>query len=242
MSPLTRTAARLPARVRRFLSPGAFVDSDHPAVIAAAARVAPGAEGAEKAVALYREVRDGIGYCSVPPGRDASMGAYLRDLSTYRASDVLAEGHGFCVSKAALLAALCRASGIPARTGYADVVNHHYSGRRLRAAMGTNVFAWHGYAELWLHDHWVKATPMFHAELCARLGVDPVDFDGRSAALLPPVDRRGAAFFSYVAQHGSFHDVPARYIATEIPRRHPGLDDYRHVSDPGPGSRPAPKG
>src|SRR3990167_7232802 len=40
------------------------------------------------------------------------------------ASACLARGSGFCVAKAALLAAAARASGIPARVGFADVRNH----------------------------------------------------------------------------------------------------------------------
>ncbi|MFF3291656.1 transglutaminase family protein [Streptomyces sp. NPDC003023] len=231
--PLSGAAVRLPEDVHRFLSPGRYVDSAHPAVREAAARIAPGARGSEKARALYERVRDQVAYCSIPPGRAISMGAYLRDAETYRASSVLAEGHGFCVSKASLLTALARASGIPARVAFADVVNHHYSGRRLRAATGTDVFAWHGYSELWLDGRWVKATPMFHQELCERLGVAPTGFDGVSDALLPATDRRGAAFFSYTARHGSFHDVPARFLTTQIPRRYPGLDEYRQMADPG---------
>ncbi|MEU0373254.1 transglutaminase-like domain-containing protein [Streptomyces sp. NPDC006283] len=232
---LTPAAVCVPAHVRRYLEPGRYVDSAHPAVREAAARIAPGAHGGDKARALYEQVRDTVGYCSIPPGRAISMGAYLRDVETYRASSVLAEGHGFCVSKASLLTALARASHIPARVAFADVVNHHHTGRRLRAATGTDVFAWHGYSELWLNGRWVKATPMFHRELCDRLGVAPTVFDGRTDALLPATDRRGAAFFSYAARHGSFHDVPVRFLATQMPQRYPGLDDYRQVSDPGTG-------
>jgi len=234
---LTPAVLRMPEDVRRCLEPGRYVDSAHPAVRETAARIAPGAHGVDKARALYEQVRDRIGYCSIPPGRPISMGAYLRDEETYRASSVLAEGHGFCVSKASLLTALARASGIPARVAFADVVNHHHTGRRMRAATGTDVFAWHGYSELWLEGRWVKVTPMFHRALCERLGVEPTGFDGRSDALLPDRDRRGAAFFSYAARHGSFHDVPARFLTTQIPQRYPGLDEYRQLADPahGPG-------
>ncbi|WP_327358847.1 transglutaminase-like domain-containing protein [Streptomyces sp. NBC_01304] len=239
---MTRTERQTPKDVQRFLTPGTYIDSDHPAVREAAGRIAPDAEGTDKARALYEWVRDSIGYCSIPPGRRISMGDYLRDLETYRASSVLAEGHGFCVSKASLFTAMCRASGIPARPAFADVVNHHYSGRRIRGATGTNVFAWHGFTEVWLNGSWVTLTPMFDKALCARLGVDPVAFDEERGALLPQTDRRGAAFFSYAASHGSFHDVPAGYIATEIPGRYPGLDDYRQVSDSRTGPPPASEG
>jgi transglutaminase-like putative cysteine protease len=38
-----------------------------------------------------------------------------------RASSVIALGSGWCVPKAALMAAACRAAGLHARLGYADV-------------------------------------------------------------------------------------------------------------------------
>jgi hypothetical protein len=47
------------------------------------------------------------------------------------------------VPKAAVLAAVARAAGIPARLGYADVRNH-MSTERLRQTMKTDVFVWHG--------------------------------------------------------------------------------------------------
>ncbi len=72
------------------------------------------------------------------------------DLETYRASSVLQRGRGYCVGKAALYAALCRAAGIPARVGFADVRNH-LATRRLLEAVGTDLFAWHGYVELQLN-------------------------------------------------------------------------------------------
>lgn len=132
----------------QFLSPGEYVDSDHPDIREVAATVAGSA--VEKARALYREVRDSIVYSTLPVGRAGSMGDYLRDPETYRASSVLAAGSGYCVSKAALYTALCRAAGIPAKVAFADVRNHHITGWRLRKALGTNLFAWHGYSEILL--------------------------------------------------------------------------------------------
>lgn len=212
-----------------FLSPGEYVDSDHPAVREVAATVTGSA--AEKARALYYEVRDSIAYSTLPVGRAGSMGDYLRDPETYRASSVLTAGSGYCVSKAALYTALCRAAGIPAKVAFADVRNHHITGWRLRKALGTNLFAWHGYSEILLGDRWVTVTLMFSGSLCERLGVAPAEFDGRSDALLQPVDHKGRRFFSYGTRHGSFHDVPADFLTSEMPRLYPGLDAYRSRTD-----------
>ena len=91
-------------------------------------------------MALYYAVRDGFRY-----------DPYRIDLSPagMRASTVLAIGIGWCVPKAALLAAACRAAGIPARVGYADVRNH-LSTERMRQTLKTDLYLWHGYTELWL--------------------------------------------------------------------------------------------
>ncbi|HVL36016.1 MAG TPA: transglutaminase family protein, partial [Burkholderiales bacterium] len=95
-----------------YLQPGRFVDSAHPAVIAYAAEHAKGRNPREKAVSLYYAVRDGIRY---NPFQN-----FLLD-DTYRGSVCLQRGVGWCVPKAALLAACARAAGIPARVGFADV-------------------------------------------------------------------------------------------------------------------------
>ena len=51
--------------------------------------------------------------------------------------------------------------GIAARLGFADVRNHLTS-ERLRRTMGTDLFIFHGYTEIWLDGRWVKATPAFN--------------------------------------------------------------------------------
>lgn len=214
-----------------YLSAGDYVDSDHPAVRALAADVARLPTDNAKANALYYVVRDSIGY-QTTPALGGSMAEFLRDPETYRASSVLTTGVGYCASKASLLTALCRAAGIPARVAFADVLNRHHSARRIRRAMGTDVFAWHGFSEILLSGRWVKVTPMFTAGLSRRMGVDPVEFDGYHDALLQSEDRAGRPMFSYVAYHGSFADVPVAYLTADIARRYPGLRDYRALAVP----------
>ena len=105
---------------------------------------------------------------------------------------VLERGAGFCVAKAIVLAAGARAVGIPARLGFADVRNH-LTTERLRAQMGTDVFAYHGFTELHLGGRWVKATPTFNRSLCDRFGVKPLEFDGRTRQPAPSLRRRRPA-------------------------------------------------
>jgi transglutaminase-like putative cysteine protease len=195
----------------RHLLPTALLDSDHPMVASFAAQHAAGGCDRERAVALYYAVRDGIRY-----------DPYRIDLSVpgMRASTTLAHGYGWCVPKATLLAAACRAAGIPARLGFADVRNH-LATERLRQVMGTDVFHWHGYTEILIDGEWRKATPAFNLELCERFGLLPLEFDGRSDSLYHPFDRQGHRHMEYVADHGSFDDVPLERITSDLIRLYP---------------------
>lgn len=188
-----------------------LVDSAHPDVVDFARRHARGATQREQAVALYYAVRDGFRY-----------DPYRLDLSPdgMRASAVLSLGYGWCVTKAALLAAAARAAGIPARVGFADVRNH-LSTQRMRETMTTDVFVWHGYTELWLDGAWRKATPAFNVELCDRFNLLPLDFDGASDSIYHPFDKSGQRHMEYLRERGSFTDVPLERIVTDFREVYP---------------------
>lgn len=195
------------------LQPTPTIDFDHPEVAAFARRVAGQVdEDIDRAVLLFGAVRDGFLY-----------DPYTCFVSTeaLRASTTLSSGRGWCVPKAILLAAACRALGIPARLGFADVRNH-LTTPKLTELMGTDVYAWHGYVSMRLDDRWVKATPAFNADLCARFGLVPTEFDGRSDSLLHPTDARGRRHVEYVRDRGEFDDTPVEAIRdtfeTEYPR------------------------
>jgi transglutaminase-like putative cysteine protease len=190
------------------LRPTALIDSDHPDIVAFARVHDPGGSDRERAVALYLAVRDRIRY-----------DPYRIDLSEdgMRASTALRQGHGWCVPKAALLAAVCRAAGLPARLGYADVRNH-LSTERLRQTMQTDVFIWHGYTDLWLDGRWVKSTPAFNIGLCEKFGLLPLDFDGEHDSIYHPYDKAGHRHMEYVQQRGTFDDLPLAQITADFRR------------------------
>jgi len=197
-----------------FLEPAEYVDSAAPGIVDFARRVCEGApDDVTKAVRLYYAIRDGIAYT---PYCD------FKTPETFRASACLERGSGFCVAKAALLAAAARAVGIRARVGFADVRNH-LTTPRLRELMGTDVFYYHGYTELFLGDRWVKATPAFDRSLCERFGVRPLDFDGREDSLFHPLDVAGRRHMEYVGNRGAFADVPVALILETFNRCYPRL-------------------
>ena len=188
-----------------------LIDSDHPAVRAFAAAHAVGADDRDRAVALYSAVRDGVRY-----------DPYRADLSPagMTASTVLAQGFGWCVPKATLLAAACRSAAIPARLGFADVRNH-LSTARMRSSMETEVFYWHGYTEIWINGAWRKATPAFNLSLCQKFGLLPLDFDGLADSIYHPFDATGNRHMEYLAQRGSFDDLPLDQILVDFRQHYP---------------------
>lgn len=197
-----------------FLSPAYFIDSDHCEVVAFANKAISGAESEiTRAIQLCRAVRDTIVY-------DAYVD--ISNQENIRASGVLKKGRGFCVGKACLLAACARAIGIRAGVGYADVRNHMTSPKLYRL-MKTDLFVWHSYTELCLSGTWLKATPIFDRALCERLGLDPLEFDGRSDSLLHPFDRAGRQHMEYVQIRGKFADVPYEEISSAFRAYYPEL-------------------
>ena len=130
---------------------------------------------------------------------------------------------------AVLLAAGCRAAGIPARLGFADVRNH-LSTERMRAQMQTDVFYWHGYTSIYLSGNWVKATPAFNIELCQRFGLKPLAFDGRGDAIYHSFDLQGYRHMEYLGDRGQYQDVPIERIRETFLQEYaltkPGTDPH----------------
>ena len=198
-----------------FLAPARFIDSDSIGVRAFAQSVVNGvADPRNKAIALYLAVRERVLY---DPYVD------LTSPTSYRASDILALGRGYCVGKASLLVACTRAVGVPARVGYADVRNHMTSPRLLEL-IKTDVFRWHSYADIFVEGRWVKATPAFNAALCDRLGVTVLEFDGHADSLFQELDRSGQRrHMEYLCDRGTYADVPFETIVSDFREQYPAL-------------------
>jgi transglutaminase-like putative cysteine protease len=188
----------------QFLTPTPTIESLHPVIRAFADEHCAGADDeVECAIRLYYAVRDGIRY-----------NPYNVELSVdgLKATTTLREKTGWCVSKSILLAASCRAKGIPARLGFADVRNH-LSTARMRESMKTDVFYWHGYTSIYLNENWIKATPAFNIELCRKFRLHPLEFDGRHDSIYHPFDLDGNKHMEYLSFRGELPDVPIDAIA-----------------------------
>lgn len=196
------------------LTASALIDSDHPDIAAFVLELSRDARSPhERAARLYLGVRDRVRYdpyqvCLTEQG--------------IKASGTLAQGFGWCVPKAALLAAVCRASGIPARVGYADVRNH-LSTQRLRELLGTDVYYWHSYTAIYLDGRWLKATPAFDIGLCTRVGLAPLEFDGHGDSIFHAFDASGQQHMEYLNYRGEYDDIPLAAIRQTYIQHYPNM-------------------
>jgi transglutaminase-like putative cysteine protease len=205
-----------------YLKPTPTIESEHPLIRAYADRYLAGAaDPVEQAVRLYYAVRDDFRY-----------DPYHIDLTVpgLKASTTLKAGRGWCVSKAILLAACCRATGIPARLGFADVRNH-LSTARLREHLKTDIFYWHGYTSIFLNDKWVKATPAFNIELCHKFRLLPLEFDGLEDSIYHPFDLDGNLHMEYVSFRGEMADVPIEAISKTFNDRYFHIEQLAEEGD-----------
>jgi len=191
----------VPPLDRRYLDPNRFVDWEDDAVLAYAHEA--GGEGDARAVAvrLCRDVRDRLRYTPWEVGLTPDA---------YRASEVVRRDYqrgGHCIDKALLLAAAARARGIGSRLHFATVRNH-VGTARLEQMLGTDLLVYHGYTELWIDGRWVAATPAFNRQLCEKLGVSVLEFDGVNDSVFQAYDREKGRFMEYITDHGTDAGVP----------------------------------
>jgi len=204
----------VPTQMKDYLLPSQCIDSDHPRIVELAnSLTTPKQTDLENAVALYYWVRDEIRYNPYAVG--TTIEAFL-------ASTILQAGESWCVPKALLLAALCRATGIPARVGFADVRNH-LSTERLRETMQTDIFYFHGYTSIYLNGRWVKATPAFNIELCEKFGLRPLQFNGREDSLYHEFDVDGNRHMEYINDRGEHLDLPFDELSRVFRTHYPNM-------------------
>jgi len=174
-----------------YLRPGKYVDSDTPLVVEKAQEITGGCAGdAEKAIRIHAYVRDlvfdiGTGFRMLLAGRG-------------RASDLLREGSGFCMHRAAAFAALCRAAGIPARISFeiVECLDKPFHPEKIREMYGARPQPWHSAGEVYLDGRWIVADCTVDRAQGERCGRRVPDFDGIHD--LPTVEgpvlrRRGSA-------------------------------------------------
>jgi transglutaminase-like putative cysteine protease len=205
-------------RLELYTLPTYFMDSDHPAIIAEAQSIIANCEAndLEKAKALFYYVRDAYSY-------------YTYDISwqhhTLKASYTLMRAgkkHGFCISKSILFAALCRAVNIPNRLVFCNVKNH-IAVEDIMKLLGSDLLVFHGYNEVFINGKWIKCTVAFNKELCDKLNVNTLEFDGYNDYIFQEYDKSGSQFMLYEKDYGPFHEFPHDMWLFESKKYYPKL-------------------
>ncbi|MCI5056968.1 MAG: transglutaminase family protein [Flavobacteriales bacterium] len=195
-----------------FLTSTEFIDHEHPKIRDFVEKNTQEDKTVkENAISLYLAVRDQFRY-----------NPYNIDLrkSTIRASKLLDKDNGNCVEKAIILIACYRAYGLPSRLHLADVRNH-IATERLEAFLGSNLLACHGYTEVLIDGNWISNTPAFNKELCEKLNVEVLEFDGEHNSIFQEYDKTNNLFMEYEKDHGVFEDLPVDFIINTLLNHYP---------------------
>lgn len=169
----------------------------------------------ENAIQLYYAIRDGWRYDPYE---------FQFDKQSVKASIISKKDSGHCISKSILLVAGFRWLNIPSRLCFAKVKNH-IATENIEKILGTNELAPHGYVEAYLDGKWVKATPAFNKQLCDKLQVSCLDFNGEEDSVFQEYDKAGAVFMEYLEDYGHFDDVPLDFIVNILEKTYPHLFD-----------------
>ncbi len=208
--------------MQTFLRPTEFLDYDNESVSEFAMRNSDGAAtDKEKAVKLYYAVRDGFQYN--PNILDLRREGLM-------ASDLLTRNRGYCVEKAVLLAASARAVNIPSRLSFYIVRNHIATGK-FEKLLRKDYLVFHGAAEMFIDNKWLKTTPAFNKKLCEFLKVEPLEFDGTKDSIFQEFDKSGNAFMQYLYEYGTFDDLPYELYLSELQKHYPHIfEDAKYTN------------
>jgi len=189
---------KYPLDFQIYLKPTPFIDFDSKEVIDFVNEIIkPIQSDFENIINLYYAVRDRFLY---------NPYKVSFNVEGFKASTVIKDGYGFCITKAILLTATARFIGIPARLGFCDVKNHLTS-KKLTKVFG-DVFIYHSYSDIFLNGKWIKATPAFNESLCNIFNVEPLNFDGKKDSLFQQFNKEGRKYMEYVNDRGKNHDLP----------------------------------
>ena len=191
----------------KYLRPTKIIDSNSPLIRRKAEEILSGSYSKKDlAIKIFYFVRDRIKYYVL---------AEYFNLKSYKASETLKRGWGYCVQKAILLVALARATDIPARICFADIINHSLP-EHIYDLLKTNVFVYHGYAEIFLKNKWIKLTPIFDRETLNKMKIGDMKFNGEDDVMLPSYNEEGERLFEYIGGRGCYSDLPYKDLVDEF--------------------------
>lgn len=148
-----------------YLKPTDYIDSDNPEIVAKANELTEGCkDDKEKLGKIYYFARDF-------PYDILNSFRYLAE-GKRQASDVLKNGKAFCMGKASMFAALCRAAGIPSRIGFQQLhcPDKPFMNEEVAQIWGDRKLPWHSLGEAYLNGKWLKLDATIDKEFAARKG------------------------------------------------------------------------
>ena len=158
----------------QFLKPTEFIDSDNSEIIAKAKELTEGcSDEKERLGKIYYFVRNF-------PYDILNSFRYLAE-EKRQASDVLKSGQAFCMGKASMFAALCRAANIPSRIGFQQLhcPDKPFMNEEVARIWGDRKLPWHSLGEAYLNGKWLKLDATIDKEFAARKGRQySQEFDG----------------------------------------------------------------
>lgn len=175
----TSVAQNYPLEVQKYLDPGKYINSNHPAIIA--------------------KMRDLIGQETDPVKKAKILFEFVRDqiqegfINSMVASEVLAKGEGVCHEKASLLTALARAAGIPAYYGFTVVEIKNWRNEKGHVS---DIKFLHGATGLYLNEKWILYDPTGNIQRWKMWVQDdpetiklPLEFSSEHDVLFPSVGK-----------------------------------------------------
>lgn len=160
--------------LKDYLKPTEYIDSNNPDIVVKAKELTKDcADDKEKLGKIYYFVRDF-------PYDILNSFRYLAE-EKRRASDVLKNGKAFCMGKASMFSALCRASGIPSRIGFQQLhcPDKPFMNEEVAKIWGDRKLPWHSLGEAFLDGKWLKLDATIDTEYAARKGRKySQEFDG----------------------------------------------------------------
>ncbi|MBV1877293.1 MAG: transglutaminase family protein [Pseudomonadales bacterium] len=184
-----------------------YFDANDASVQAYASKVvADAVTDVDKIKRLYYAVRDDFRY---------DPKHFLLTREQFSCRQILLDKRGFCMPKAVLLSTLARTQGIASGIGFAHVMNHLMPDSMLET-MGGNRPIFHGYSVLYVAGKWLKASPAFNLSMCEKLDTRPLEFDGRSDALLHEYDNKDRRHMEYIFDYGAVADFPYDMVYYDV--------------------------
>jgi transglutaminase-like putative cysteine protease len=180
------------------LAPTSFIDSDASTIRECVQNLQlDNLTPRERAVKIFNFVRDEIAY-------EFSIRVTPEE---FKASFTVTNRRGYCVRKALLLGALCRAVDIPSVVILCNMRDQSLSPKVVEA-LGTDIMFYHGLAGIYLDGRWLRLDASLSPGLVEKRQYRLVEFDGKSDALQENTTLNGDPHMEYVAYHGAYIDLP----------------------------------